>query len=276
MVRVCGSYAGGFNHGDCLTAQFSHPFAICVDPIRPLNFYVGDSSSIRYVDTGTGRVSLIAGDKKQGSVDGACAVAAFKVIYGLVCVRGGDRLFAADYQNHKIRSVDLETQTVTTVAGNGKRHSKDGGGQKCSIIQPRKLAFDRSRSIKPESVLYITSGHGIRRFEIDAAEMTTCEWRGSTELDPWAIDATPSGHLIVSCLNANTIYSFDPRTCEHAVLAGPEVKSGSACYANGSGSNARFDRPIALVVVEHERCAYICDVSNHRIRHITLPASLFY
>ncbi len=271
MITVCGSAERGFKQGKCLTeAKLCYPYGICVDPLRPLCFYVGDTSSIRYVDTEADTVSLIAGTERNSFADGVGAAAVMDVVYDLLCTSGGDRLYFTDYSSDRLRSADVKTQTVVTIAHGG--FSQAGIG---SISRPRKLLFDRSPSVKPDSVLYITSARGICHFELDTAEMTTCEWRGPTEFDPWGIDATPSGHLIVSCCNTQTIYSFDPRTCEHAVLAGPGVTYDSAGYTDGSGPDARFDRPFALVVAEHERCVFICDTGNEFLRHMTLPRSFF-
>ncbi len=60
----------GFKNGDSKSAAFNGPSALCTDPLKPRNLYIGDSSSVRYWDTATDQVKLIAGDAKDGVSDG--------------------------------------------------------------------------------------------------------------------------------------------------------------------------------------------------------------
>ncbi len=281
MITVCGSGGdSGFSQGRCLTeAVFNTAFSVCIDSVNPLNFFVGDITSVRYVNTATDTVSLIAGSKREGWGDGIGAAAMFCVVYDLLCTSDGKRIYAVDYHSNRIRSIDLKTQAVTTIAGDGKSVSWNGFGVQSSIHRPRKFVFGRSASDEPESVLYITSEGGIRRFDLTTQELTTCKVQKSDTriFTPWAIDAVPSGHLIVSCDFTSCIYLFDPLTGKLDLLAGSPGRDGAASgYADGAGGAVRFDSPLGLAVVESERCAYISDAGqNRRIRRMTLPQSLF-
>ncbi|VDA99971.1 hypothetical protein S1OALGB6SA_1045, partial [Olavius algarvensis spirochete endosymbiont] len=44
--------------------------------------------------------------------------------------------------------------------------------------------------------------------------------------------------------------------------------TGTAAFANGAGTTARFNHPIA-VAVDSEGNVYVADTGNHRIRKIT-------
>ncbi len=73
VITICGTGESGYTHGKCLSeAQFTCLCSVCVDPIRPRNLYVGDAKTIRYVDTESDTVSLIAGSKYEchGAMDG--------------------------------------------------------------------------------------------------------------------------------------------------------------------------------------------------------------
>ncbi len=112
-VPVCGGGEMGFRHGKCLTeAQFYELSAICVDSIHPMNYFVGDRTSIRYVDTETDTVSLVAGSEERDFADGIGAAARFYEVRCLLCTSDGQRLVVSDKENYRIRSVDLKTKAV--------------------------------------------------------------------------------------------------------------------------------------------------------------------
>ncbi len=166
--------AQGFKNGDSNSTRFNYPTAICTDPLSTNNLFIGDKTSIRYWDTATDQVTLIAGDAKGGYVDGVGVKARFSSIHGLLCHPNGRTLFVCDALNHRIRMVDIASRLVTTIAGDGKTETRDGTGLKCSLHSPQQIVFDRSLNVKPNSVLLITSGSGpIRRFNTETGVLTT-------------------------------------------------------------------------------------------------------
>ncbi len=280
MTTVCGAETG-FAHGKCLSeAAFTSPYALCVDPLNPCTaLYIGDRSSIRYCDFATDTVTLIAGYDLPGMRDGFESSVQFHGVSGLLCSSDGTRLYVADAQNNRIRLVNTQTRMVSTLAGDGQCVGRDGVGLNCSMDHPRKLSFDRSRDVKPESVIFITCDAAIRRLEIDTGKLMTCSWtadpgsrRGQKSIKPRAISSTPSGNLIVSSVQTNAIYLYDPRTGSRTAIAGA---GGAQFFSDGGGERATFNHPFDLVVVDHERCCYIADHSTFRVRHMTLPAHLF-
>ncbi len=277
MVTVCGS-ASGFAHGDCLKeARFNTPYAICIDAAHPLNLFIGDKSSIRYVDTVSDTVSLVAGDSVCDNEDGVGSAARFNWVCGLLCTSSGDRLFVADSGNNLIRMVDTKTRAVMTIAGNTKPKSEDGVGLNCSIHDPHKLVFDRSPNVEPESIIYISADNSIRRFNLKTSHMSTCAWKtsaASNKIDPFGLCCTPTGHLLFACPNTNAVYAFDPPSGELELLAGSGHTGMEPCV-DGPGRTARFMFVFDMTVVEHERCAYVVDHTANRLRRMTLPSYLF-
>ncbi len=290
MITICGSEKRGFKQGKCFgETRFNAIGSCCADPINPGSYYVGDLSSIRYCTPD--QVYLVAGSSSEGFADGIGAAARFDSVHGLVCSRDNTVLWVADMFNERIRSVDLNTKLVTTIAGDGEMKSTDGVGLNCSVYFPRRLTFDRSRTVKSESVLFITSGRGLRRFDIASSEMTTCQWKRAGDTGTgtststagpapasnlYGIDAVRSGHLIVGCVHTHSVYLYDPNTTEHELLAGGgSVQAQAEPFADGPGQIARFNRMVGLVVVDSERCAFIADAGHNRIRRMTLPAYLF-
>ncbi len=300
MLTICGSGGrdGGFSQGKCLTeAVFSFPLAICIDPIHPRNFFVGDRSSVRYVDAATDRVSLIAGGAEEtsgGFADGIGAAAGFGVVSGLVCTMNSERLYATDSSDFgRIRMIDVATRTVTTIAGGGQLGSQDGIGLKAALLFPARLVFDRSSSVRPESVLYITEAFAIRKLVLDTAQVTTItvdRFKPSTDtaghyspsFQPRAIACLPTGSLLVGCNMTRAIYWLDPHSGDCKLLAGSGVpwdRESPFMASSGVG----WDQPVRhadgrfsdFALVEDERCVWISDTNNRCIRCMTLPASVF-
>lgn len=95
------------------------------------NVYIDDIANNRLRCVGRdGRIRPFAGSGHFGySGDGGDALnAQFQEIYGIGINGAGDRLFLADYGNHRIREIDLSSGRIDTVAGCGRPgYSGDGG-----------------------------------------------------------------------------------------------------------------------------------------------------
>ncbi len=77
-----------------------------------IGVFVADWTTVRYVDTATDTVSLIAGSGTNTFADGIGAVASFYMMSDLLCS-------VSDTENYRTRSIDLKTYAVTTIAGDG-------------------------------------------------------------------------------------------------------------------------------------------------------------
>ncbi len=263
----------GVTNGDLKSAAFNELRSICGDPRNPQSYWVGDQWSIRYCDGKT--ITLLAGGKEAGYQDGTGQNARFNGVNGIVCPQNGDKLFVTDCDNNRIRMVDTKTGEVKTVAGNGREESNDGIGLAAGIECPRQVVFYRSPTAKPDSVLFFTSfDAGVRRFDIESGAVSTLKLKSSALVDPWGIDCTPTGHLIVSCITTHSIYLIDPTNGEVELLAGlGQNEKGE--FADEPALQARFNEPMDFVVLDTEHCIYVTDQMNNRIRRVTLPAHLF-
>lgn len=83
--------------------------------------FVADSTHHRVVVSDlAGKVQLVAGDGTFGRADGPADKARFDDPQGMTLV--GDTLYVADRKNHVIRTIDLKTKVVATVAGTGEQN----------------------------------------------------------------------------------------------------------------------------------------------------------
>ena len=84
------------------------------------------------------QVSTLAGSGTFGWGEGEGTQARFNAPRGVV-VDGNGNTIVADTFNHRIRKVDLATQTVSTVAGTGVNGFQDGPAAQAKMNRPRGL-----------------------------------------------------------------------------------------------------------------------------------------
>lgn len=98
-----------------------------------------------------------------GDIDGVGSAARLNCPYGLVADRGGEFVYASDWNNQKIKRIEVDTATVTTVAGTGTLGATNGDGATAQFRSPNKL------SIAPQH-LFIADmlNCTVRMMELDA------------------------------------------------------------------------------------------------------------
>ena len=123
-VRVAGdTYLPGFSGDGGLAkkAKLWLPYDVATDAAG--NVYIADSANqrVRVIDAATLKIRTIAGKGTSGfSGDDGPALDA--QIYGPRAIAvdpGATSVFIADTENMRVRKVDLITNVITTVAGNG-------------------------------------------------------------------------------------------------------------------------------------------------------------
>ncbi len=166
-----GSGPGDFKNGARLEASLFAPLSVCADPFKSNCYFIGDIGSIRYCDGET--VSLIAGGNLPGYNDGVGGAAIMYRVYGLICTSDAQTLYFSDGSNKRLRCVELKTRAVKTVCGDGSHSRRDGVGTNASFGETHQICFNRSPTTKPDSVIFIASHPGVRRFDI-ATGMCMC------------------------------------------------------------------------------------------------------
>jgi serine/threonine-protein kinase len=215
---VCGSGAGFAGDGGPASegALFKQPN----DAVRANDgsIYIVDQQNqrIRKIDP-DGLLSTFAGTGVDGfSGDGGQAIdAEFYWEYGSnpnpsggITIKG-DVLYVADTYNNRIRSIDVTTGIIDTIAGNGEAaYAGDGGAAvDASLRGPRDL------EIGPDGDLYIadTDNGAVRAVDLDSGEIRTVVGTGQLGLDdveglpatetqlrrPMGVAFDPEGNLYV-------------------------------------------------------------------------------
>ena len=257
----------GTDDGTGTYAKFNDPDGLA---IYGTSLYVSDYSNhaIRVVNTGTGAVTTIAGVKgTSGTDDGTYAK--FNHPSGLAI--SGAILYVSDYSNHAIRVVNTGTAAVTTLAGvKGTSGTDDGTGTYAKFNHPSGLAIYGTS-------LYVSdySNHAIRVVNTGTGAVTTLAGGIVGTNDGTGTNArfySPSGlaisgtSLYVADLSNHAIRVVNTGTGAVTTIAGLKGTPGTD---DGTGTNARFNAPVGLVI--SDTSMYVADLNNNAIRLINFP-----
>ncbi|HEY4288067.1 MAG TPA: gliding motility-associated C-terminal domain-containing protein [Puia sp.] len=150
VIAGTGSPGDSGDEGLATQAELNHCRYICLDAADDL--FIADqlNNVVRKVDSRTGIITTFAGRPAGGySGDGLPAVNALLAQPSGLIVAPGGRLLIADSYNHVIRSVDLNTGIISTVAGNNfPGYQGDGGPPlRAEMNGPLYLTLDSYGSI---------------------------------------------------------------------------------------------------------------------------------
>jgi serine/threonine-protein kinase len=267
VTTLAGSGSAGSADGQGKAASFNEPFGVAVDAGG--NVYVADSFNyqIRKI-TPSGSVTTLAGSGDNGSADGQGKAASFFRPMG-VAVDGSGNVYVADSNNHRIRKITAGG-SVTTLAGSGSAGYGDGQGTAASFNLPNGVAVDGSGNV------YVADSLNYRIRKITAGgSVTTLAGSGSAGYgDGQGTSASFSLTIGVTVDAGGNVYVADLTNNRiRKITAGGSVTtlagSGSAGSADGQGTSASFFSPMG-VAVDGSGNVYVADVTNNRIRKITI------
>lgn len=188
------------------------------------NFLVGDSGHHRIVELGNDLSTVVRtfGSGVKGFADGDAQTAQFNEPQGLTLLPAaladslGFHAVIADTVNHRLRSLNLETGVVATLAGNGVQ---------------RLLDAEQARSVAG----------------VEDAENTWISDLGSDPLNtslssPWdVLWSDKANAIVIAMAGTHQIFSFDPSSQAVRVFAGTGLegladgKPGESWFAQSSG-----------------------------------------
>ena len=260
--------------------QFNGPHALLVS--KSGDVYVADTWNhrIRRFDPRIGKIHAFAGNDEKGfSGDkGPAARATFNDPYCLSFDADERHMLVADLENRRIRSIDMASGIVTTIAGNGEKGVPTDGAvaTDAPLVDPRAVAADGQGNF------YIAErgGHALR--VVDAqGKIRTLAGTGQAGLggdDGDARQAKLNGpkHLFVdrdgSVLIADTenhaIRRYDPKSGRITRVAGTGKKGSRG--VGGSPNEVELDRPHGVYVAA-DGAILISDSGNGRVLKIEKP-----
>ena len=235
--------------------------------------YISDSNHNRIVvaTLSDGRVLHTVGSGETGFDDGPAESATFDKPQGMAL--GDGVLYVADTENHAIRAVDLDSWTVTTLAGTGhqaRSFNSPGTGRDVALNSPWDV-------LPVGEWLYIANAgsHQIWRLNLETLraepyagsgrENRTDGPLGSAALAQPSGLATDGRHLYVADSEVSAIRKIDlPKGGGEQVrtLAGGELFEFG--LEDATGRDARFQHPLG--VAYHDGKVYVADTYNNAIR----------
>ena len=246
--------------------------------------FITDSNHNRIIITSlTGELKSVIGSGRSGRRDGRFQEAEFQRPQGTALV--GNTLYVADTENHLIRSINLETSTVSTLAGTGGQGNPGLPDSGLLLETPINSPWSIASA---QGTLYIAMAgpHQIWSHKIGSDSISVYAGSGREDVTngPLATSAFAQPSEIVLDTEGRFLYVVDSEgsairkvpvdpTGEVTTLAGTsELPRGQSLFAfgdqDGIGDVARFQHPLGIAI--DGNTLYIADSYNHRIRQLTL------
>lgn len=279
LLRVAGTEGKKGNDGDggeAHNATFNgmHSLAVGADE----KVYLADTwnNRVRRYDWDKHTVTAFAGTGEKGFAgDGGKAKDA--KFGGVFCVSfdpDKKNLYLTDLDNKRIRKIDMKTEIVTTVAGNGERGvPKDGeDALKQPLVDPRAHAVDKDGNIW----ILERGGHALRVVDAKGKIRTVAGTGKAGQGTGKALEAAMNGpkHVCIdkdgSVLIADTenhrIVRFNPKDNTLSLVAGTGKKGNG--LGDGDPLKAEFSQPHGVIVHPKTGDIYISDANNGRVLKI--------
>jgi RHS repeat-associated protein len=233
------------------------------------NVYIAEGGNHRIIKVGPwGYTTILAGSSSgaHGYANGQGTMATFYHPVGLAADASGN-IYVADEDNHAIRKI-TPAGTVTTFAGSGSQGSVDGTGTAASFYYPCGVAIDASgtlyvadtynnkiRKITPAGVVTTLAGSGV-------AGSANATGTAATFNQPFSVAVDASGNVYVTDRSNHKI-----RKITAAGVVTTLAGSGTAAFAEGTGTAASFNAPTSITI-DKQGNLYVTDENNQRIRKI--------
>jgi hypothetical protein len=233
--------------------------------------FIADTNHHRIVKAGLdGSMQRTYGDGEPGLLDGPAQRAAFQQPQGMASA--GTTLYVADTENHAIRSIDLESGVVTTLAGTGEQAlgaGAGGPGRSTALSSPWDVAL-------AGRVLYIAMAgtHQIWSLDLDSGAVAPFAGTGREGLldgpaaKAWFAQssglALAGGHLYVADSEVSAIRDIELRSNVVTTIVGEDLFVFGD--QDGEGEAVRLQHPLGITA--RDGVLFIADSYNHKIKRV--------
>lgn len=249
---------------------FNAPTGLIIDTSGDL--YVADAGNHTVVKVdASGNITTLAGIAgTSGFQDGSTASALLKNPIAVAFGSSND-LYILEAGNHTVRKLDMTTNMVTTIAGNGSYGYVDGIGTTAQFHSPQDMVADGNANY------YIADlRHTIRKLVASTGEVTTVAGDGTqgTEdgngtaarfFQPLSLEIDASGNFIVADSFNHTIRKIDGSGNVTTLAGSP----GDNADIDGQGAYIRFNLPVKTRVAS-DGTIYICDFSSNKLKKMEI------
>lgn len=264
LTKLAGGKSGYSGDGGPATeAAFNKMHNVAVGAQGQLFLSDTSNHAIRVINA-AGKVTTLGGNGKKGFAGdgGPVQKARFSQAYCVSLNAKRDKLYLTDLGNRRIRAIDLEAMTISTVAGNGQKGAVSEGKQatESPLVDPRAAVLD------PAGNLYIVSrgGHALRVVRPDGIIHTVAGTGKKGFKDGPAMEAKLNGPKHLACDEAGNVYLADDNN--HVIRKyDPKAKTMTTVLGQGK---FKLNRPHGVCV--YKGYLYVVDSWNHRVVRMKL------
>jgi DNA-binding beta-propeller fold protein YncE len=242
--------------------------------------YIADTFNNRVRLIERGRITTFAGIGGKGGYGGdggPAAKAIFNGVYTVTLNKDASRLLLADLGNRRLREIDLESNVIRTVAGNGKKGvPKDGAlATEAPLLAPRAACYGADgsiyiasregnalRHVRPDGKIHtVVNASGKKGYGGDGGEGRMAMLNG-----PKHLSLDPDGNIVIADDGNHCIRLYKPADGTIHLLVGSPGTSGTKI---GTGPlDTQLLRPHGARY-DHEGHLYVADSFNHRVLKFT-------
>ena len=277
ISTVAGNGTAGYSGdgGDATKAQLFEPYEVRFDNTGDMFFVEMKNHLVRRVNMKTGTISTIAGTGKQGfgGDEGPATEATFNRPHSIQFAPNGD-LYVCDIGNHRLRTVDVKSGLVRTVAGTGERRTGEDGSPFATapLNGPRAIDFDANGDIW----LALREGNAVYRLDMKKRTMHHIAGTGkkgftgnggparrATLSGPKGVSIGPHGNVFLADTESHSVRMIDRSTNPPTLtlLAGTGKRGPGAAGDPLRCTMARLHG----IFVDRDGSIFIGDSENHRI-----------
>jgi len=196
--------------------------------------------------------------------------------------------------NHRIREIDLTTNIVSTLIGNGTASTINGIGTGATLYYPKDITLDITNNIlyfvQGESDSYSTSHTSVRKVTLSDSQVTTIHREsyhnsayGITSYgNPYSIQIDPTNNAMYVAYTTNHynvywsswISRIDLATNASTIISGVKPAQWNANYygyTEGVATASRIGRWVnGMFLDTTNKILYFADYGNNRIRELNL------
>jgi thiol-disulfide isomerase/thioredoxin len=241
--------------------------------------FISDSNHNRIVISSLdGKLIDTIGNGQIGKKDGSYADAMFDHPQGMVLHQ--DTLYVADTENHSIRTVNLKTKQVATLAGTGQQARFRASGGELSKVE---LNSPWDLTIVDDTLYIAMAGpHQLWSHVLGSKKMGVFAGNGREDIVNGSLEesafAQPSGitsdgkYLYVADSEGSSIRKvpIDPSEKVTTIVGEHDLPRGATLFefgdVDGVGKNARLQHPLGVLF--HDGKLFVADSYNHKIKVI--------
>lgn len=270
---LAGTGTAGSVDGSGATAQLNGPWGIAID--KDGNLYTTDNAAGHKVRKITldavynATVTTIAGSGTAGGTNGVGTAATFNRPSGLCYDEARNCLYVAEWSGHRVRKIDLATNTVSLIAGSGASGTVAAGVGAAAVFN-----FPWGVKLSPDgSSLYVTSpqGSGLSKIRLSDNSVTLLALSKTNFVTTRGLYVSPANKVILASTGGFYITQMTTEGAANTSVFTKLTGGAARGYVDGTAAAARFSGAVGIAYDPYTGVFYIADgdggtLANNKIR----------